>query len=114
MEGDGAQSYAATVISAAKVGAPRVNTTQEFASRASSSGFCMCYCRNAAVTSRAKHLCAFQTITKGLTMFGETVASSLAGTKKKESSGGPGKDDKQPGIVTVIDMVNIGEGQVSA
>ena len=61
------------------------------------------------------NLC-FQTITKGLTMFGETVASSLTGVKshstKKEPSGQT-KGDTQPGIVTVIDMLNIGEGQVT-
>lgn len=48
-------------------------------------------------------------------MFGETVASSLTGVKshstKKESTG-PAKGETQPGIVTVIDMLNIGEGQV--
>ena len=49
-------------------------------------------------------------------MFGETVASSLTGVKshssKKEPSGQT-KGDTQPGIVTVIDILNIGEGQVT-
>ena len=65
---------------------------------------------------KLKHLYYFQTITKGLTIFGETVASSLTGVKshssKKESSGQT-KGDTQPGIVTVIDILNIGEGQVT-
>lgn len=73
MAGDGVQSYAATVIHAAK------------------------------------------TISKGLTMFGETVASSLTGTKshvgmtKKEIQ----SDSPQPGIVTIIDIQNAGEGEVN-
>ena len=56
-----------------------------------------------------------KTITKGLTMFGETVASSLTGkhppTTKKEV---PVLDNgKTPGIVTIIDIQNVGEGVVS-
>ena len=49
-------------------------------------------------------------------MFGETVASSLTGAKshasKKEPSGQT-KGDTQSGIVTIIDILNIGEGQVT-
>ncbi|XP_064652117.1 BCAS3 microtubule associated cell migration factor-like isoform X2 [Lineus longissimus] len=67
MTGDGAQSYAATVISAAK------------------------------------------TITKGLTMFGETVVSSMTGKPQQVKKDGPTQTDNDytPGIVTILDIVNV-------
>ncbi|XP_074641601.1 BCAS3 microtubule associated cell migration factor-like isoform X2 [Tubulanus polymorphus] len=69
MTGDGAQSYAATVISAAK------------------------------------------TITKGLTMFGETVVNSVTGkqghTSNKKDSASTTETGYIPGIVTVIDCENV-------
>ncbi|ELU13646.1 hypothetical protein CAPTEDRAFT_150615 [Capitella teleta] len=75
MTGDGGQSYAATVISAAK------------------------------------------TLTKGLTMFGETVASSLTGMKPpaqpvKKEQVTLDQNGWRPGIVTIVDVHRIGEGQV--
>ncbi|KAI0238457.1 Breast carcinoma-amplified sequence 3 [Lamellibrachia satsuma] len=74
MTGDGRQSYAATVISAAK------------------------------------------TITKGLTIFGETVASSLTGMKSFPTPAQKEAVDNEgcrPGVVTIIDIENAGKGQVS-
>lgn len=50
-------------------------------------------------------------------MFGETVASSLTGSKSpvtKKDAGVGGKSDAQPGIVTIIDMLKVGEGQVQS
>ena len=60
-----------------------------------------------------------QTVTKGLTMFGETVVSSLTGSKtsppvpvsKKEAPNNG--DNYTPGCVTVIDIQNV-EGEVRA
>ncbi|KAK2173144.1 hypothetical protein NP493_899g00031 [Ridgeia piscesae] len=74
MTGDGRQSYAATVISAAK------------------------------------------TITKGLTIFGETVASSLTGMKSFPTHSQKETVDNEgcrPGVVTIIDIENVGKGQIS-
>ncbi len=48
-------------------------------------------------------------------MFGETVASSLTGVKphsSKKETPTQGKGEAQPGIVTIVDMQNVGEGQV--
>ncbi|XP_042899479.1 BCAS3 microtubule associated cell migration factor isoform X2 [Parasteatoda tepidariorum] len=75
MAGDGVQSYAATIIHAAK------------------------------------------TITKGLTMFGETVASSLGGPKLGSKSSTVKNDpknskDSQPGIVTILDTLAV-NGEVN-
>lgn len=59
----------------------------------------------------------YQTLTKGLTMFGETVASSFTGSNKTTIA--PSRKDystessqPQPGIVTIIDIENVGEGEV--
>ncbi|CAH1800471.1 unnamed protein product, partial [Owenia fusiformis] len=74
--GDGAQSYAATVISAAK------------------------------------------TISKGLSMFSETVVSSVTGAKvsptpQKKEMTHVHESGHTPGVVTIIDIQTIGEGQVN-
>lgn len=61
---------------------------------------------------------AAKTITKGLTIFGETVASSLTGHKNSVSSGGHSRKDNkqndsfQPGIVTIVDILKIGKGDL--
>uniref|UniRef100_T1J6D8 BCAS3 microtubule associated cell migration factor n=1 Tax=Strigamia maritima TaxID=126957 RepID=T1J6D8_STRMM len=72
MAGEGVQSYAATVIHAAK------------------------------------------TLTKGLTIFGETVASSLSGVKSHsmQAEKKTGVECSQPGVVTVVDIQNVSEGEV--
>ncbi|GAB6033542.1 Breast carcinoma amplified sequence 3 [Chamberlinius hualienensis] len=62
---------------------------------------------------------AAKSITKGLAMFGETVASSLTGgckqshslTKKETFSGDSGQN--HAGVVTIVDVINIGEGEVN-
>ncbi|XP_014678074.1 PREDICTED: breast carcinoma-amplified sequence 3-like [Priapulus caudatus] len=70
--GDGVQSYAATVISAAK------------------------------------------TITKGLTIFGETVASSLTGAKAAAAANEKSsRNDLMPGVVTIVD-IQTAQGEVIA
>ena len=56
-----------------------------------------------------------KTITKGLTIFGETVASSLTGMKSFPSHSQKETVDNEgcrPGVVTIIDIENAGKGQV--
>ena len=55
-----------------------------------------------------------QTVTKGLTMFGQTVASSLTGTKSVPVKKDPSTPDNRyrPGIVTIIDVMKVKESQV--
>ncbi|GIX68121.1 breast carcinoma-amplified sequence 3 homolog [Caerostris extrusa] len=55
---------------------------------------------------------AAKTITKGLSMFGETVANSLSGPKLASKPMSPKIDpknaeDSQPGIVTIIDILSV-------
>lgn len=54
---------------------------------------------------------SLQSLTKGLTIFGETVASSLTGVKPV-SPGKAGVNNLVPGIVTIIDIHNV-DGEVS-
>ena len=57
-----------------------------------------------------------QTLTKGLSMFSETVASSLTGTKlhqhPKKEPNGKESNQAQPGVVTIVDVQTIGVRQV--
>ena len=56
-----------------------------------------------------------KTITKGLTIFGETVASSLTGMKSFPTHSQKETVDNEgcrPGVVTIIDIENVGKGQV--
>ncbi|XP_035218906.1 breast carcinoma-amplified sequence 3-like isoform X2 [Stegodyphus dumicola] len=60
---------------------------------------------------------AAKTITKGLTIFGETVANSLSGQKpmpKPSSlkSDSKASDDSQPGIITILDVLAV-HGEVN-
>ncbi|KFM78156.1 Breast carcinoma-amplified sequence 3, partial [Stegodyphus mimosarum] len=60
---------------------------------------------------------AAKTITKGLTIFGETVANSLSGQKpmpKPSSlkSDPKASDDSQPGIITILDVLAV-HGEVN-
>ena len=63
----------------------------------------------------------FQSITKGLAMFSDTVTSTLTGTKpastaqqrqQQQANAARSKDQTRPGIVTIVDFT-VGSGQVN-
>ena len=65
------------------------------------------------------HLCLPQTLKTGLTMVGKVV-TQLAGTVPAGTSDEEGvphssgrRSPNNPGVVTIIDTLNMGEGQVS-
>lgn len=56
-----------------------------------------------------------QTISQGITNISEVVASSIAGTKKFTASSNfiaAPQEGKQEGVITVIDIGMIGDGEV--
>lgn len=58
-----------------------------------------------------------QTITKSLTAFGGSVASSLTGTKPVVTKKDPVVSTNpswKPGVVTIVDMLGVRQGEVSA
>lgn len=58
----------------------------------------------------------FQSITKGLTAIGETLASSMTGNKPSATKRIPSVAETgsncRPGVVTIIDIQNVVDAQV--